>query len=484
VSFTDLTAGGALTIASQGDIGGGSAKGGTILIGAAGSLASDQLTSAGTLDADAANGITIDRLASGAATTLTAKNGAILVSTDAAAAGGIDAEGRSVMLTGQNGLNVTRASATAGDIKLASLSGPLSLGTAEATGAIVLDSGGTVSFASVKAGETADIAAQGDISGSSVTATALDLSTPGAIQLTNGSDAGPITATGGSIDIGGTARLRITKAVASSGDLSLIAQQGITADQVSATGTATLKSGSGALAVTDDLVAGGGLVLQAPTIDITAQNGLNILQAGATAGDLKLTTASGTLSAGNSTATGGITLTSGGDVLADSLESGYGAVSVSGAQGVTLGTVASGGALTLASSNGAVIVSSDLTAAGPIQATGQSVDLTAQSDLTLTKAVATGGDLTLRSVNGGLTLADASATGALTATTPIARGELISSVPFWPNCAPSKVSEPSTRFAAAGSTKLNASPVAPPGSEARVMSPLLAIRASSLLSSR
>jgi hypothetical protein len=251
-----------------------------------------------------------------------------------------------------------------------------------------------------------------------VTASALDLTTPGAIQLANGSNAGPITATGGSIDIGGTAGLRIASATATSGNLSLIAQTGITAGSVSATGTATLKSGSGPLVVTNDLVAGGGLILQAPSIDITAQNGLNVLQADATAGDLKLTAVSGTLFAGDSTATGAITLASGGDVSATSLTSRSGAIDVSGDQGVAIDTIASGGAVTLASGNGTVRVSTDLTAAGPIQATGRAVDLTAQSNLSLTKVVATGGDLSVRSVNGALTLADASATGALTASTP------------------------------------------------------------------
>jgi hypothetical protein len=90
-----------------------------------------------------------------------------------------------------------------------------------------------------------------------------------------------------------------------------------------------------------------------------------VLQADATAGDLKLTTVSGTLSAGRSTATGGIALTSGGDIAADSLESGYGAVAFA-QQGIAIDNIV------------------------------------------------TGGDVALTSVNGGITLGDASAAGALT----------------------------------------------------------------------
>jgi hypothetical protein len=418
---TLTAANGAITVDTDAEAAGGTSATArsVLLVGQNGLGVTLASATAGDLLLSAASGdLTIDTARSSGTISLSAQNGAVLVGNDAAAGGGIVAKGLSVGLTGQTGLNVASASATAGDLFLTTVSGPISLGAADASGGIALQSAGAVSFTNLKAGGATGIAAGSFISGSAIIALGLDLATPGAIQLANGSNAGPITATGGSIDIRGTAGLRIVTATAGSGDLSLVAQQGITAGQVSAARTATLKSGSGPLVVTDDLVAGGGLVLQAPTIDITAQNGLNVLQADATAGDLKLTTVSGTLSAGNSAASGAITLASGGDVTAALLKSGTGAISVAGDQGVAIGTLASGGAVALASGNGAIRVSSDLTAAGPIQTTGRAVDLTAQGDLALAKAVATGGDLSVRSVNGTLIFGDASATGALTATTP------------------------------------------------------------------
>ncbi|MFD1612209.1 beta strand repeat-containing protein [Sphingomonas tabacisoli] len=326
-----------------------------------GTIAVGQITSGTDLALTAGKDITVDRYAVTGAATLTAANGAITVATDAAATNGTTATAKSVTLNGLNGLKVTAATATAGDVTLATKAGDLVAGTVSASGGATLTAAGAIKVAS--------------------------------IDTTAG-----VTATGASVDLTSQNALRVIAATATSGDVSLVAGNGIKADTVSAKGTATLKSGTGPLVVTRDLVAGNGLILAAPSIDITAQNGLNVLQADATAGDLKLTTVAGTLAAGKSSATGAITLTSGGDLTATSLKSGTGGI-------------------TLAASNGSVKVTNDIVG-GPLQVTAKSLDLTAQGDLNLAQGTATAGDITLASANGGITLGQVSASNALKATTP------------------------------------------------------------------
>jgi hypothetical protein len=196
-----------------------------------------------------------------------------------------------------------------------------------------------------------------------------------------------------------------------------------------------LKTDQGVITVLSDVRPGQGLIVQAPSINLTAQNGLNIAQAVATAGDLKLTTVAGDLIAGNSSATGaialnsagalsfvtlaaqqGVTLNAAGTIVGDAITSKAGAVSVSGTKGVTLGSIAAAGPVTLGASAGTILVANDLATSGPIQAAAQAISLTAINDMIVTQAQATGGDIVLRSTNGNLTLGQASATNGLTAT--------------------------------------------------------------------
>ncbi|GAO38017.1 hypothetical protein SCH01S_02_00140 [Sphingomonas changbaiensis NBRC 104936] len=394
VSFDKIAAAGALTIDAGGDVTsfyGGS--GGSVSITTPGKLdvSLGLVANAGPMSISADAGIHAAELHTTGALSLLAANGAI--QTDGATqASDVVAIGRSIGLVNDDGLGISKAVATDGGIGLSSGTGLLKLGSLSATGDISLQGQGSVTFDTIAAGGQLTIEPFATVTGGNATAARISVESNGAIS------AQAFTAT--------------------AGDISLNARNGLSVGTVSSTGTATLKSGSGPLVVTNDLVVGDDLILAAPSLDITAQNGLKVLQADATAGDLKLTTVAGTLAVGTSTATGAITLASGGAVTANSLKSGSGVIDISGAQGVTVGTIASGGAVTLASGNGTITVSSDLTAAGPIQAMGQSVNLTAQGDLALTKAVASGGDLSLHGVNGGLALGDVSATGALTATTP------------------------------------------------------------------
>lgn len=301
-----------------------------------------------------------------------------------------DAIGKSVSLTGTGALSVS-ATATGGDLTLRA-TGPLTFDQLNATG-------------------LADLASKADVTGGSITA--------------------------GSILIVSPATVKANDLVATAGDLTVLTGKGVTLATVTSTGVTTLKADQGAVTVTSDIRPGQGLVVAAPSIDLTARNGLFVAQADATAGDLKLTTLAGDLIAGKSTAAGAIVLDSAGAlsftsltaqqgvsvnatgaVAGDTISSKAGAVSVTGTTGISLGSIAAAGPVTLGASAGSILVATDITASGPIQAAAQSISLTAINDLIVDKAQATGGDIVLQSKNGALTIGQADATGTLIATSP------------------------------------------------------------------
>ena len=368
-----------------------------------------QTLAGGAIKVDGADGVTVNFVRSSTAQ-LNAVNGAVSVAGDTAVTDGVVALGKSVTLVGQDGLTVLSATATGADVTLSAGGGLLDAGTSSATGMMKLDAAGAVGFDMLKAG-TLTISAKGDINGGSATAGSIAISTPGALVAND--------------------------LVATAGTLSVVADKGVTLDTAASFGTTTLKAAKGDVTVASDIRPGEGLIVSAPTIDLTARNGLLIAEATATAGDLKLTTIAGDLVAGRSTAAGGIALDSAGAISFTSLAAQQaislkasgsvtggaivatsGAVSVTGAQGIDLGSIAAGGPVTLGASAGTILVRTDLTASGPIQATAQALNLTAVNHLIIDQAQAAGGDIVLTSKNGALTIGQASATGGLTANTP------------------------------------------------------------------
>lgn len=366
---------------------------------------------------NAGGNIALDTLAVTGTATLRALSGTITVATDADATAGIDATARAVSLAGLDGLKINQATATAGNI--------------------VLTSGGPVDFGTLTASNLLSVNAQGDVSGSKVAAATANIRAAGDIAVSTDIAApGGITAIGRSVSLNALGGLRIIRASATNGDVTLTAQRNILADTIDATGKATLKAAGGPLVVTTDLVAGAGAVLSAPSIDITAQNGLNILQADATAGDLRLRTVAGDLAAGTSTATGGIVmdaggnldfasltaqqdivLNAGGSISGDALRSLAGGISAGANGGVSFSTVSAGGPISLDGGDGSVTVITDIASAGPVQASGDSISLRAIGDLRLDQGTART-DITLVSVDGGVTLDSVQAGNALTVSAP------------------------------------------------------------------
>jgi filamentous hemagglutinin family protein len=93
-----------------------------------------------------------------------------------------------------------------------------------------------------------------------------------------------------------------------------------------------------------------------------------------------------------------------------------GSSSISGALGVGIGTLSSGGTTLLRATGGAVNVTTDLTSAGLVTVLGRSAQLVSSGPLAFADADATAGALSVQA-GGNLTLATADATGALTLTT-------------------------------------------------------------------
>lgn len=232
--------------------------------------------------------------------------------------------------------------------------------------------------------EVARVAASGDLTGAEAT-----ISAPGTLDLyaTNNVTLGGVSANvirtvdfnGNVVNAGGiTMPGSITIGDVRSGtDLLLNAGGNIALDTTAVTGTATLRALTGSIVVATDADATGGVDATARSVTLNGLDGLNIIQATASAGDIVLATTTGPLTAATLNATGGITLSSG---------------------------------------NGAVRVTTDIVAGGPVQASGDSISLRAIRDLRLDSGNATG-DITLTS-GGDITLDRVTAGQALTINAP------------------------------------------------------------------
>lgn len=374
----------------------------TATLKAAGQITGGSL-SFGSSVIEAVQGISFETVTTEGVAELNAQAGAVIVSKNITA-DLIRASGTSMSLTGQSGLNVDTVSG--GDVTLTALAGELTVGSGDASGAMTLTSGGSVSFASLSADKSLSLNAAGDIRGGSATAASIAITTPGALVADG--------------------------LIATAGTLSAIATKGLTIDTAASSGTTTLKADQGSLTVVSDLRPGEGLIVSAPSISLTGENGLKIVEANATVGDLILKTVAGDLIAGRSTAAGaisldsagalgftsltaqqGVTLKAAGDITGDSVAGTSVSAVADGNKGIALQSIAATGPVTLGAAAGGIQVGNVLTS-GAIQATARSIGLGSTGNILLTQASATDGDVVLAS-GGGITLGQVSATKALTA---------------------------------------------------------------------
>jgi filamentous hemagglutinin family protein len=445
----DITSPGALTFASADATAGnlriatagnlvltdGSASGTVNLTSSGGSIASTGLiSSGGGFSANGATGLNFASLSSGGTTTLNAPGGAIVVTTDLQSAGAVSAVGRSIDISSFADLSFANAQATAGNLQVAS-TGNLAFAQASATGAIGLNSGGLLSATGpVTAGGAVNLAGANGLSFGSVTSggtTALD-GGMGTARVTNLVSPGAVTAIGNGLDIAssgalnvtsfdggaGTARIatvgnlavgdgnamggidlsssagafKATGQLLSNGDIALAGDLGVTAQGVSGGGAIELTATDGAISVAD-LSTPGAVTAAGRSSDLFSTGALTLASASATAGDLKL-------NAGQVTATGPLSASAN--------------VAIDAANGISLGSLTSGGTTALAASGGAIKVT-DLQSGGLITATGLSIDIGSSGALTFADAQATAGDLRVTTA-GDLILEQGHAAGDLTLT--------------------------------------------------------------------
>ncbi|MEO6041661.1 MAG: hypothetical protein ABIP41_07165 [Croceibacterium sp.] len=317
--------------------------------------------------------------------------------------------------TGGSGGGGTLALADAGAVKLTA--GPLNPASALTfTGDLTLTSSGT----RAAAGNGATIAVSG-----------APLTVGGNIAVTTSRDAAitaaqPLTA-GGTVSI--IARtLTETGMLASGGAMTIDAAGGISADRLSSGGTTLLQAVNGPLAVAD-LRSVGAVTALARSIDIGSSGALSFANLAASAGNATVTTA-GNLSLAQGSASGALTLAStGGAVTGSGPLTAGGAASVSGATGVNLPSLASGGTTLLSSSGGSVSVAS-LTSADAVTAQGNAVTIASPGALTFADLLAragnanvnTGGNLAVNQGSASGTLTLTSSGGSVTGTGPLTSG--------------------------------------------------------------
>jgi hypothetical protein len=416
------------------------------------------VTETGLLDADGTlsvigtDGVTAQSLASAGTTLLQAVNGAVTVSTDLASAGLVTVLGRSVDITSLGALSIADAQATAGNLRVAA-AGDLTSASAQATGTATLTGGGAFTATGPVTGSTVALFGNTGLTAGTVTSggTTSLVSPNGTVSVTALTSPGAVTAQGRTLDLHSPGALAFTDAQATAGNLLIDTQGNLTLAQGNTSGGLTLSSANGAITAAGPLGAGGNTSITAPlgvdlagltsggttllratggavavdnllstglvtalgrSIDIASTGALSFADLDATAGGLSVLTA-GNLTLATVDATGAVTLaSSAGALLANGAVNGGGAVGLTGKTGLTAGTVVSSGTTSLSSPNGTVSVT-NLTSSGAVTALGRALDLHSPGALSFVDAHATAGHL-LVDTQGNLTLAAGSATGAMT----------------------------------------------------------------------
>ncbi|HEV2569102.1 hypothetical protein [Sphingomonas sp.] len=276
VSFSSLDAAAALTIAGQGDVTGGTAKGASVAITSPGSVkVTDLIASSGDLSMQAGTGVTLGSVSSANTASLKTAAGALVVTSDIVAGTGLILSAPSISLTAKNSLNILQADATAGDLVLKTLAGDLAAGISTAAGAMSLDSGGDLTFASLTAQQAVSLASAGSIKGGSVAGSSVSG------VAGSGFSADALTASSGGIDL---------------------AANGIAVASLKAVGTATLAGGPGTVAVSDASAAS--FAVSGGSVSLASTGSLVLTKGNATSGDLTLSSAQGDISLGQASAAG------------------------------------------------------------------------------------------------------------------------------------------------------------------------------------
>ncbi|MBX9813308.1 MAG: hypothetical protein K2X76_01250, partial [Sphingomonas sp.] len=362
--------------------------------------------------------------------------GAITGANATSTAGGIAWVARNGDVTGAN-----LAAATAVDVRGANLQ----LGAVTAGGAATLVAGGRLTAGAITAGTDAVIAANGgNLALGDVTAgddiwlsaplAASQIATGALLATGAGSDtaitsqdafaainggAGPTGALIRVLSGGGLATGAVT---AATGRAILVAQAGtlLTGALNARDGLALLARGAvqsasaataGLLIVGDAASYAGPLLTNFTVATLAdqprARTGGGLRFTGPVAAGALIATVGGAIDFGTATSGGATELDATGAIMGTRLGSG-GPARLTGGTGVTLADLIVAGDATLAAPGGALAITRDLQATGAVTATAAAIALNALGTLTITRADATGGALTL-AAGGGLTLRGGSA---------------------------------------------------------------------------
>jgi filamentous hemagglutinin family protein len=170
--------------------------GGSILLGAARDLTADSLVAGGSVTLNSTGGsVAARRIDAKGAVGLSAQNGSVTVSQDLIAGQPVTASARAVTLNAIGALSVANATATAGNVALAS-GGNLTLGSADASGSVSASSGGTLGINGTVGGAQISLASR-DIAiganaqvGTAARTTALQITANGGTAVLGGSGGG------------------------------------------------------------------------------------------------------------------------------------------------------------------------------------------------------------------------------------------------------------------------------------------------------
>jgi hypothetical protein len=390
--------------------------------------ASSLNVTSGNLKLDGASGIDVTSLAATGAVSLTAASGEVAVA-EVLAPAGVTATGAAISLSGSNGLLVQQATATNGNATFATGGGTLQLNLADATGAIDVNSGGDIKLGRLNAGGALTLTAKADVTGGQLQAGSITVQTPGRFEV-------------------------ILPVRATSGPVSIVADQGIRSAGFISAGTMTLDAVNGAI-ISDGFTEGADIVARGRSVTLVATVALDVKEATATAGNVTLGSMTsslvadavsasgevslgtgntgkidfGTVSAGGrvtigagggisgGTASGSeLTAFAGGSITANRLDATAGNLKVIAANGIALDSLKAAGTATLTAGPGALLVAN--ADALSFEASGGTVSLASTGNLVLTDGSATAGDLLLTSTQGDVAIGQASAAGNLVASTP------------------------------------------------------------------
>jgi filamentous hemagglutinin family protein len=385
-------------------------------------IAGSGTSAAGTSDAGS-TGLTVDVASAAAALAINGDLTAQANGTNAAAGNGFAAtvSGATLGILGNADIATSRdATITANS--------PLSI-----AGSLTVSARAFAETGSTQAGSAAITAPQGiSIQHLGSNGTTSLLAANGAVTAAELISAGDVTAQARSISIASPGPLSIAGAQATAGDLAITTGGDLTLQSASATGAVSLASAGGAISATGPVSSGGafagsgrdgvsfGTLTSSGTTNLNSANGAvsvtDLNSAGlVTASGVSLDiTSTGALAFGSAAATGGELNLTALSLAASGPLSSTGNTSITGANGISLASLTSGGTTDLVALNGPISVT-DLRSSGFVAAFGRSIDIASGAGLDFSDAVASAGDVSL-GTQGDLSTGTTTATGDVSLT--------------------------------------------------------------------